>query len=73
MSSVTGTSVASASPVLLTVIWKVSVSPGLAVLVGPNVPSLVLTSLTAWMSGVVTVRTSSVQALVAGALLTSPL
>ena len=46
MSSETGTFVASASPLFVIVIWKVRVSPGLAVLVGPNEPSLVLTSLT---------------------------
>src|SRR6478735_3887348 len=55
MSSETGMALASPSPVLLTVIWKVSLSPGFAVLVGANVPSLVLTSFTTLMSGVLTV------------------
>src|SRR3954469_5099189 len=73
MSSLTGIALAAPSPVLFTVIWKVSLSPGFAVLVGANVPALVLTSLTTLMSGVVTVTTSSAQSLVSGALLMSPL
>src|SRR4051795_10004314 len=55
MSSLTGIALAAPSPVLFTVIWKVSLSPGFAVLVGANVPALVLTSLTTLMSGVLTV------------------
>src|SRR4029079_16388597 len=51
MSSDTGMSVASAFPVLLTVIWKVRLSPGSATLVGANVPSLVLTSFRTSRSG----------------------
>src|SRR4051794_7627510 len=54
MSSLTGMAVASASPVLLTVIWKVRVSPGSAVLVAPKEPALVLTSLTMLRSGAAT-------------------